>query len=241
MDGTRKTVTFRLIWLESTSPKAANPLLGARFGSALRAMRRRNGLPKFLGMAKSPNPKVKRPTRSLGVVGAVSIAGDNGGAGGPPMSATRQVSVKQTAAPAAPAAAAAPRGRRRLPAAVEAIAGDPVAPAPAAAGHRPPLKLLARLRHALRVRHYSIRTEQPTSIGCGASFSFTASVIRRTWGRSRCRPSSPTWRWTARWPRRRRTRPSRRCCSCTARCSVFSCRGSTTSSAPSHRAACRWC
>ena len=170
-------------------------------------MRRRNGLPKFLGMAKSPNPKVKRPTRSLGVVGAVSIAGDNGGAGGPPMSATRQVSVKQTAAPAAPAAAAAPRGRRRLPAAVEAIAGDPVAPAPAAAGHRPPLKLLARLRHAFRVRHYSIRTEQSYVDWVRRFILFHGKRHPADLGRSRCRHSSTHLAVDRSWLRRRRTRP----------------------------------
>jgi hypothetical protein len=48
-----------------------------------------------------------------------------------------------------------------------------------------PPKLLDQLREAIRMRHYSVRTEEAYHDGGGVSFCSTTSVIRARWGRRR--------------------------------------------------------
>ena len=113
-------------------------------------MRRGDGLPKFLGMTtEKRRPRRKGNSRSGPADGAFGIEGDNDNhttaadtaaiaPGMPGLSATASRSVKSTDA-----------------------TGDDGTPPPASPLSPPaPPKLLARLREALRVRHYSIRTEQ---------------------------------------------------------------------------------
>lgn len=126
-------------------------------------MRECNGLPKFSGMAKHqpPNVKVKHPDPDVDD----PIGGSSGTV---PLSGSKRVRVKDAMAPsprqsasdqpqiaAAASVLQSPSARALLPTAA-AVA---MAPSLADEGPRPP-RLLARLRHALRVRHYSIRTEQ---------------------------------------------------------------------------------
>jgi len=109
-------------------------------------MCRRNGRPKFSGMAKHrpqhPDDSAKNP--------AVPDAATPGGGPGGPLPkgsrAQRLSGIKPPRVKAGKVALVAP-SNSRLP-----TPPPPASPAPG--------KLLARLRHALRVRHYSIRTEQ---------------------------------------------------------------------------------
>jgi hypothetical protein len=110
-----------------------------------------------------------------------------------------------------------------------------------AAPAAPPPRLLQRPREAIRVRHYSIRTEaayvdwarrfilfhgkhHPSALGAGevAAFLTHLAVDRAV------APST-------------QIRPRRRSCSSTARCSARSYPGSTRWSPRATRAACRWC
>jgi hypothetical protein len=58
----------------------------------------------------------------------------------------------------------------------------------------PPKKLLDQVRDAIRLKHYSIHTEETYSIGSNVSFSPTTSVIRANWARRKSKPFSPSWR-----------------------------------------------
>ena len=133
MDGRSCTAEFRLYRSAATVLIADNPLSGALFESVLRAMRRGNGLPKFPGMASSKSKPVSDPAFKR----PASQSSDS-----TRMSPTQRAVVK-SAARLADASASASGG-----AGVAAFALPPV-----------PARLLDQMRHALRVRHYSIRTE----------------------------------------------------------------------------------
>jgi integron integrase len=110
-------------------------------------MRQCNGLPKLTGMAATskPNPKLKRPISSGTGGGAGAGSGDSS-----PLFVKRPSSVKPR--PGVAGAAATPSLRSPSP-----PQPQPAEPGP---GPVPPAKLLDRVHHAVRLRHYSIRTEQ---------------------------------------------------------------------------------
>jgi integron integrase len=110
-------------------------------------MRRCNGLPKFIGMASNPNPKLKRSDSNTGDTSRLS--------------AKRRSSVKPqpdggVAAPPPPLSAPPPLREHEQ----HQHQQPQPQPQPQQLGSPAPPRLLDRLRHALRVRHYSIRTEQ---------------------------------------------------------------------------------
>jgi hypothetical protein len=51
----------------------------------------------------------------------------------------------------------------------------------------PKPRFLDRVREAIRARHYSHRTERPTSPGYADTFFSTASAIPQRWARARSR------------------------------------------------------
>ena len=108
-------------------------------------MRWCNSLPKLAGMASTskPNPKLKRPISS-------NTGGGGGGGGIAPLSAKRSSSVKPRSGGAG--AAATPSLQAPLPPQTQSAEQEPP--------RAPPARLLDRVRHAVRLRHYSIRTEQ---------------------------------------------------------------------------------
>src|SRR5687767_323350 len=163
--------------VETACEVRRNPLSGAHFAPFLRAMRGRNGLPKFLGMAtkkikpdSKPGPARKRkagqptPPRSpsrpapagtqpdaTGVVvplgDGIADADDDGISAGVIAETSRGAAKANVDATQTSMA-------RMSPTVPDAVKHGPEGPTTA------PPKLLARLREALRVRHYSIRTEQ---------------------------------------------------------------------------------
>src|SRR5262245_7467081 len=145
MDGRRESGSFRLISLAVPAGNTSFPLSGAHFCSVLRAMRGRNGQPKFSGMAKpkSPNTVLKRPS---------SLPRHR-----PRLSGTDQPDVKSAAG--LPSDPDAPDAIPVTAASMTPAPGPTPATAMAAGTTAGGPKLLGRLRHALRVRHYSIRTE----------------------------------------------------------------------------------
>ena len=121
-------------------------------------MRRCNGLPKFLGMAKNkrshPSPAVEHPRLPVPA------------SSGAPLSATKRRRVKAHGS-GLDQGLSAPGAADLTAVAPAPVAGDGADDAAAASAALPshppppgPPRLLAQLRHALRVRHYSIRTEQ---------------------------------------------------------------------------------
>jgi Phage integrase, N-terminal SAM-like domain len=136
MDGTQPQFRFRPFCRSHGASSRANPLSGAHFGSDFWAMRWRDGRPKFVGMANES----KRGKTGEGDGGRrVSAMGhhDTG------------KSQRQTR-------------RRAVPVASPTLgpAAIPVSDPASALAPPPGLKLIDQLRHALRVRHYAIRTEQ---------------------------------------------------------------------------------
>ena len=81
-----------------------------------------------------------------------------------------------------------------------------------------PKKLLDQVRDAIRLRHYSIRTEEAYVGWITRFILFHDKRHPNEMAAPRSKPSSPTWPWTSTPPLLRRTRPSARSCSCTARC-----------------------
>src|SRR2546423_4000074 len=108
---------------------------------------------------------------------------------------------------------------RRAPAQVY----GPRPPALSTSFHPPPTmdksKLLDRVRAVARMRHLSLRTEQATRIGSGASSSSTTNATLPRWVPSTSASSSRTWPSRGVWPPRRRTSPSAHCYFSTGTCS----------------------
>ncbi len=113
-------------------------------------MRRGDGLPKFLGMAtEKPRPRRKRNSRSGPADRAFGIEGDNG----------NHTTAADTAAIAPDMPGLSATASRSVKSSDPTVDDGTLPPASPLSPPAPP-KLFARLREALRVRHYSIRTEQ---------------------------------------------------------------------------------
>ncbi len=62
-------------------------------------------------------------------------------------------------------------------------------PTPVPATPPRPVKLLDRVREALRIKHYSLSAEETMGFGFGASSSFLASSIPNVWAASKLKPA----------------------------------------------------
>jgi len=75
-------------------------------------------------------------------------------------------------------------------------------------------RLVEQVRGRLRLKHYSLRTEQAYVGRIRRFIPPAASGIRGRWRWSRSRRSSAGWQCEEKWQRASRTRRRRRCCFC---------------------------
>ncbi|MBI5862068.1 MAG: phage integrase N-terminal SAM-like domain-containing protein [Rhodocyclales bacterium] len=103
------------------------------------------------------------------------------------------------------------------------------------------VRLLDQVRGKIRLKHYSIRTEQTYIDWIRRFILHFGKRHPRELGASEVEAFLTYLAVEGRSPRLRRIRRKARCCFCTRRCLRSNCPGSTTSSGRRCPSACQWC
>src|SRR5574338_149577 len=89
-------------------------------------------------------------------------------------------------------------------------------------------KLLDQVRDRIRVKHYSLRTEEAYVDWIKRYILHHGKRHPKELGAADVEAFLTIWRCMAGWLRARRIRPNRCCSSCIGRCLTWRCHGSTT-------------